>query len=113
MTVLSILYSSGFSVDDLSHILKKDVCQERNVVADHFFRPVPRQNGCPASVPARLLNSATFFLPEGYQYRKITHFLKNCVHGKREALRKAQLSTKKKYPHPYYWASFQLTGNSE
>jgi len=33
--------------------------------------------------------------------------------GKREALRKAQLSTKKKYPHPYYWASFQLTGNSE
>ena len=27
-----------------------------------------------------------------------------------EALRKAQLETKKKYPHPYYWASFQLTG---
>lgn len=31
---------------------------------------------------------------------------------KREALRQAQLSTKKKYSHPYYWASFQLTGNS-
>ncbi len=29
-----------------------------------------------------------------------------------EALRKAQLETKKKYPHPYYWASFQLTGNA-
>ena len=29
-----------------------------------------------------------------------------------EALRKAQLETKKNYPHPYYWASFQLTGNA-
>jgi len=28
------------------------------------------------------------------------------------ALRKAQLETKKSYPHPYYWASFQLTGNA-
>jgi CHAT domain-containing protein len=33
--------------------------------------------------------------------------------GKREALRKAQLSSQKKYPHPYYWASFQLTGNAD
>ena len=33
--------------------------------------------------------------------------------NKREALRKAQLETKKKYPHPYYWASFQLTGNAK
>jgi len=32
---------------------------------------------------------------------------------KMEALRKAQLETKKKYPHPYYWASFQLTGNAK
>ena len=32
--------------------------------------------------------------------------------NKREALRKAQLETKKKYPHPYYWASFQLTGSA-
>lgn len=31
---------------------------------------------------------------------------------KREALRLAQLQNKKKYPHPYYWASFQLTGNA-
>ena len=31
---------------------------------------------------------------------------------KREALRQAQLLTKKKYGHPFYWASFQLTGNS-
>lgn len=32
--------------------------------------------------------------------------------NKREALRNAQLETKKKYTHPYYWASFQLTGNA-
>jgi CHAT domain-containing protein len=32
---------------------------------------------------------------------------------KREALRRAQLETKKKYPHPYYWASFQLTGSAD
>jgi CHAT domain-containing protein len=30
---------------------------------------------------------------------------------KREALRSAQLTTMDKYPHPFYWASFQLTGN--
>ncbi|MGV8058180.1 MAG: CHAT domain-containing protein [Smithellaceae bacterium] len=32
---------------------------------------------------------------------------------KRDALRLAQLQNKKKYPHPYYWASFQLTGNAQ
>jgi CHAT domain-containing protein len=31
--------------------------------------------------------------------------------NKRDALRKAQLETKKEYAHPYYWASFQLTGS--
>jgi CHAT domain-containing protein len=30
--------------------------------------------------------------------------------GKGEALQQAQLATKKKYPAPYYWAAFQLTG---
>ena len=32
--------------------------------------------------------------------------------SKREALRLAQLETRKKYPHPYYWAAFQLTGEA-
>ena len=32
---------------------------------------------------------------------------------KREALRTAQLETKKQYPHPYYWASFQLMGSAK
>jgi len=30
--------------------------------------------------------------------------------SKTEALRKAQIKTRKKYPHPLYWAAFQLTG---
>lgn len=29
---------------------------------------------------------------------------------KRDALRTAQIKTRKMHPHPYYWASFQLTG---
>jgi CHAT domain-containing protein len=32
---------------------------------------------------------------------------------KPEALRKAQLETKNKYPHPYFWAAFQITGSVE
>ena len=32
---------------------------------------------------------------------------------KREALRLAQLETRKKFAHPYYWAAFQLTGNAQ
>jgi len=30
-----------------------------------------------------------------------------------EALRTAQMETKKKYPHPYYWAAFQITGSAQ
>ncbi len=32
---------------------------------------------------------------------------------KRESLRQAQLDTRKKYAHPYYWAAFQITGNAK
>ncbi len=32
--------------------------------------------------------------------------------SKREALRLAQIETRKKYVHPYYWAAFQLTGEA-
>ena len=31
--------------------------------------------------------------------------------GKREGLRQAQIETRKKYPHPYFWAAFQITGS--
>ena len=33
--------------------------------------------------------------------------------SKLDALRKAQLETRKKYPHPYYWSAFQLTGRAK
>jgi CHAT domain-containing protein len=32
---------------------------------------------------------------------------------KRDALRSAQLDSRSKHPHPYYWAAFQLTGSSD
>jgi CHAT domain-containing protein len=32
--------------------------------------------------------------------------------GKAEALRDAQIATLAKYPHPYYWAAYQLTGEA-
>ncbi len=38
-------------------------------------------------------------------------FYKNLkVLPKAQALRQAQLDTKKRYPHPFYWSAFQLTG---
>jgi CHAT domain-containing protein len=33
--------------------------------------------------------------------------------NKMEALRAAQLEVRKKYPHPYYWSAFYLTGSAE
>jgi CHAT domain-containing protein len=33
--------------------------------------------------------------------------------NKEESLRRAQISTRKGFPHPFYWAAFQLTGRSE
>ena len=46
----------------------------------------------------------------------MTSFYKNYLQqqapaGKREALRKAQLEVKKRYPHPYHWGAFVLIGN--
>ncbi|OGS91950.1 MAG: hypothetical protein A2Z95_03490 [Gallionellales bacterium GWA2_60_18] len=43
----------------------------------------------------------------------MTRFYDNLKQAdKREALRQAQMDTRKKYAHPYYWAAFQLTGNA-
>jgi CHAT domain-containing protein len=45
----------------------------------------------------------------------MTNFYSNIIRvkDKREALRQAQLQCRKQYPHPYYWAAFQLTGNAQ
>jgi CHAT domain-containing protein len=42
----------------------------------------------------------------------MTAFYKNLALklDKREALRMAQIETKKAYPHPFYWGAFQITG---
>jgi CHAT domain-containing protein len=34
------------------------------------------------------------------------------IRDKREALRQAQRETMKKFPHPYFWAAFQLAGSA-
>ncbi len=46
-----------------------------------------------------------------YLMTNFYHFMKET--NMRDALRLAQLETKKKYAHPYYWASFQLTGKND
>lgn len=44
----------------------------------------------------------------------MTRFYDRLKNGdKREALRLAQQETMKKYPHPFFWAAFQLTGSAE
>jgi CHAT domain-containing protein len=41
----------------------------------------------------------------------MTNFYRNLkTMAKGDALRQAQLETKKKYPHPFFWSAFQLTG---
>ncbi len=41
----------------------------------------------------------------------MVQFYKNmATSSKAEALRRAQLSIRVKYPHPFYWAAFQLNG---
>ena len=49
--------------------------------------------------------ATSFLMTEFYANLKKTN--------KREALRQAQLATKSKYDHPFYWAAFQLTGRAE
>jgi CHAT domain-containing protein len=45
-------------------------------------------------------------------YELMRGFLQNLKggHPKGESLRQAQLATLEKYPHPYYWAAYQLIG---
>jgi CHAT domain-containing protein len=47
-------------------------------------------------------------------YELMREFYRNLKAGrdKAEALRQAQLTTLERYPHPYYWAAYQLTGEA-
>jgi CHAT domain-containing protein/Tfp pilus assembly protein PilF len=47
-------------------------------------------------------------------YELMREFYRNLKagHNKAEALRQAQLTTLERYPHPYYWAAYQLTGEA-
>lgn len=40
----------------------------------------------------------------------VAFYQQRARHGKAGGLRQAQLSTLAKYPHPYYWAAFQMSG---
>jgi CHAT domain-containing protein len=40
----------------------------------------------------------------------VAFYQQRARHGKAGGLRQAQLATLKKYPHPYYWAAFQMSG---
>jgi CHAT domain-containing protein len=48
-------------------------------------------------------------------YELMREFYRNLKDGKDkgEALRGAQLATLQKYPHPYFWAAYQLTGEAQ
>jgi CHAT domain-containing protein len=48
--------------------------------------------------------STAFFMERFY-----THLRKG--KGRAEALQKAQKETRRKFPHPYQWAAFVLTGD--
>ncbi len=48
---------------------------------------------------------------EATAYLMVRFYKELDKNNKREALRIAQLDAKKKYNHPFYWASFQITGN--
>ena len=50
-------------------------------------------------------DDATTMLMQNY-YRRL-----DTGEPKRHALRHAQLATREKYPHPFFWAAFFITGN--
>ena len=40
-------------------------------------------------------------------------YLKLATRSKRDALRQAQIETRQSFPHPFFWAAFQLTGRAD
>ena len=48
--------------------------------------------------------ATSYLMTEFYNALKVTH--------KQDALRRAQLKSKEKYGHPFFWAAFELTGSA-
>jgi len=62
---------------------------------------------------ARSLISSLWQVDDEATRDLMVHFYTNLSKmSKEEALRQAQLTAKKQYPHPYYWAAFLLTGSA-
>ena len=61
---------------------------------------------------ARSIVSSLWQVDDAATEKLMTSFYKNLAKNmeKREALRMAQVETKKTHPHPFYWAAFQITG---
>jgi CHAT domain-containing protein len=56
--------------------------------------------------------SSLWEVDDAATYQMMTDFYRALdKRGKAEALLTAQRAVKAKYPHPYYWAAFQLAGN--
>lgn len=64
---------------------------------------------------ARSIVSSLWKVDDLATARLMTQFYGNLnkSQDRRESLRNAQLTTMKTFPHPYYWAAFQLTGSAE
>lgn len=63
---------------------------------------------------ARSIVSSLWMVDDRATRDLMIDFYKNLTDmDKDEALRQAQLDIKKRYPHPHYWAAFQLTGMSQ
>lgn len=63
---------------------------------------------------ARSIVSSLWEVDDLATAKLMTQFYSNLKQqDKRAALRAAQLATMKDFPHPYYWAAFQLTGSAD
>lgn len=61
---------------------------------------------------ARTIVSSLWQVDDEATAKLMTSFYRNLQgFGKREALRLAQMEVRKAYPHPFYWAAFQVVGN--
>ena len=66
-----------------------------------------------SGVGARAIVASLWPVSDEATYDLMTEFYaKLKLSGKRDALRAAQLEVRDKYPHPFFWAAFQITGDA-